>query len=69
VTTVPPVLHTVSVPSPCISVCRMNDAAPPLCEGCFRTLPEIAGWSRMHDGDKRQVWARIAQRTEEIPTP
>jgi uncharacterized protein len=47
----------------------MNDAAPPLCEGCFRTLPEIAGWSRMHDGDKRQVWARIAQRTEEIPTP
>ncbi|RZI70976.1 MAG: DUF1289 domain-containing protein [Variovorax sp.] len=69
VTTLPPALHTVSVPSPCISVCRMDDAVPPLCQGCFRTLLEIAGWSRMHDGDKRRVWARIAQRTEETTTP
>ena len=62
-------LHTVSVPSPCISVCRMNTAVPPLCEGCFRTLPEIAGWSRMQDGDKRQVWTRIVQRIEETAAP
>jgi predicted Fe-S protein YdhL (DUF1289 family) len=32
-----------AVPSPCISVCRM-DAATGLCEGCFRTLDEIAAW-------------------------
>ncbi|RZL92334.1 MAG: DUF1289 domain-containing protein [Variovorax sp.] len=62
-------MHTVSVPSPCISVCRMNDGEPPLCEGCFRTVPEIAAWSRMKDGDKQQVWTRIAQRTKEIPAP
>ena len=31
------------VPSPCISVCRM-DAVTGWCEGCFRTLDEIAGW-------------------------
>lgn len=66
---VPEPLHTVGVRSPCISVCRMTDATPPLCEGCFRTLPEIAGWSRMHDGDKRLIWARIVQRTEEAATP
>lgn len=52
------------VPSPCVSVCRMV-AATALCEGCFRTIPEIAGWSRMNDDDKRVVWARIEQRLVE----
>ena len=49
------------VPSPCISVCTMN-AASGLCEGCLRTLDEIAAWSGMPDEDKRQVWALIEQR-------
>jgi predicted Fe-S protein YdhL (DUF1289 family) len=52
------------VPSPCISVCRM-DAATGLCEGCLRTLDEIAAWGRMGDADKKQVWALIATRIEE----
>ncbi|MGL1834021.1 DUF1289 domain-containing protein [Rhodocyclaceae bacterium SMB388] len=33
-----------SIPSPCINICRMN-ADTGYCEGCFRTLDEIAGWS------------------------
>jgi hypothetical protein len=49
------------VPSPCVSVCRM-DAATELCEGCLRTLDEIAAWSRMSDEEKRVVWALIAKR-------
>lgn len=49
------------VPSPCVSVCRMN-ARNGLCEGCLRTLDEIAAWSRMDDDDKRVVWTLIAQR-------
>jgi predicted Fe-S protein YdhL (DUF1289 family) len=53
-----------SVPSPCVSVCRM-DAATDLCEGCFRTLDEIAAWGRMTEEDKREVWALIARR---LPT-
>jgi predicted Fe-S protein YdhL (DUF1289 family) len=48
-------------PSPCISVCRM-DAASGLCEGCFRTLDEIAAWSRLDESGKRAAWQRIAQR-------
>ena len=44
------------VPSPCVSICRM-DAATGRCEGCLRTLDEIAAWSRMDDGQKQQVWA------------
>jgi predicted Fe-S protein YdhL (DUF1289 family) len=51
------------VPSPCLSVCRM-DSATELCEGCLRTLDEVAAWGRMGDGEKREVWALIAKRTE-----
>lgn len=51
------------VPSPCISVCRM-DPASGLCQGCWRTLDEIAAWSSMRDEDKRVVWVRIAQRAQ-----
>jgi predicted Fe-S protein YdhL (DUF1289 family) len=49
------------VPSPCMSVCRM-DMDTGLCEGCLRTLDEIAAWGRMADEDKRAVWAQLAQR-------
>lgn len=49
------------VPSPCRSVCVM-DAASGLCQGCWRTLEEIAAWSALPDAGKRVVWARIAQR-------
>jgi predicted Fe-S protein YdhL (DUF1289 family) len=58
-----------NVPSPCLSVCRM-DAAGTLCIGCYRTLDEIALWSRADDATKRQIWAAIAQRLPpRTPTP
>jgi predicted Fe-S protein YdhL (DUF1289 family) len=47
--------------SPCIDVCRMNPASG-LCEGCFRTLEEIAAWSSMSGEEKRQALARIPAR-------
>ncbi len=53
-----------AVPSPCMSVCRM-DLDTGLCEGCLRTLDEIAAWGRMDDDDKRAVWAQVAQRLDE----
>lgn len=52
-----------SVPSPCISVCRM-DARSGWCEGCLRTIDEIAGWSVMDDEQKRRVWKLLPQRRE-----
>jgi len=52
-------------PSPCIGVCRMNDATG-WCDGCLRTIDEIAGWALLDDAAKRAVWqaidARHAQR-------
>lgn len=50
-----------ALPSPCTSVCRM-DAASGLCEGCLRTLDEIAGWGMMDDQGRRAVWAMIEER-------
>jgi uncharacterized protein len=50
-----------NVPSPCLSVCVM-DPQTEVCAGCWRTLEEIGGWSRISDEAKRQVWQRIQQR-------
>jgi len=49
------------VPSPCINVCRMNPQTQ-LCEGCFRTLDEIAAWSTLSDGEKSAVLAQLPSR-------
>ena len=54
------------VPSPCISICRMDDSRG-LCLGCFRTLDEIVQWGRAGDADKRAVWQLIAQRAGIAP--
>lgn len=56
------------VPSPCISVCRMSPATG-LCEGCRRTIDEIAAWSRMEDPEKRAVWALIDERRARLGMP
>ena len=49
------------VKSPCVNVCRM-DAATGWCEGCLRTLDEIAAWSVLSDEEKRTVKAGLAER-------
>lgn len=49
------------VPSPCINVCRMNDATG-LCDGCYRTLDEIACWSGYSREEKLAVRARLEAR-------
>ncbi len=49
------------VPSPCNNVCRMNPHTG-YCEGCFRTLDEIARWSGATPEEKRAVLARLEAR-------
>jgi uncharacterized protein len=53
------------IPSPCISVCKM-DARTGLCEGCLRTLDEIAAWSVLDDLAKRAVWKLLPRRREAL---
>ncbi|MCW5635661.1 MAG: DUF1289 domain-containing protein [Rubrivivax sp.] len=56
------------VPSPCVNVCRMDEASG-LCEGCLRTIDEIAAWGQLDDEAKRAVWVRLEQRRagHEVP--
>ena len=35
-----------------------------LCEGCLRTIDEIAAWSRMDDDEKRAVWILLEERRQ-----
>lgn len=53
------------VPSPCINVCKMN-AQTGLCEGCFRTIDEIAQWSTATEEAKRKIWEEIERRQEKL---
>jgi uncharacterized protein len=50
-----------AVPSPCINVCRMNPRTH-WCEGCLRTIDEIAAWSSLDDAAKREVWSELERR-------
>jgi hypothetical protein len=56
------------VPSPCVSICRM-DAAGVLCLGCYRTLDEIAAWSMLDADAKRAVLAALASRRAVAASP
>jgi predicted Fe-S protein YdhL (DUF1289 family) len=58
------------VPSPCVSVCKMDPrrgsaadrAAGGLCVGCLRTIDEIIEWSRASDVRKRAILVAVAER-------
>jgi uncharacterized protein len=51
------------VPSPCISVCQMDERTG-LCVGCARTIDEIAAWSTMSEDAKRAVWNLLEERRQ-----
>ena len=53
------------IASPCINVCRM-DAESGYCEGCRRTLDEIASWSIYTAAEKRAVLALLPARKKAL---
>ena len=57
-----------SLPSPCIDVCRM-DKASGLCDGCLRTIDEIAAWAAATDEQQRLILAAIAARRASLSPP
>jgi len=65
-----PPLPPRAVASPCNSVCRM-DPASGFCEGCQRTIDEIACWGTMSEERRRAVieelQRRRAARRESLP--
>lgn len=53
------------VPSPCVSLCKM-DVERQYCMGCLRTIDEIMAWSKADDAYKQSVWQEIARRKDTI---
>jgi len=49
------------VGSPCINVCKMDDARG-LCLGCMRTIDEIAAWSTLPDAARIAIWQTLPER-------
>jgi uncharacterized protein len=47
--------------TPCIKICVI-DPGTSLCEGCGRTLAEIAGWSRLAPAERRRIMAELPAR-------
>ena len=50
-----------AVASPCINICRMH-AGTGWCEGCARTIDEIAAWGRLDDATRQRVQDVLPQR-------
>jgi predicted Fe-S protein YdhL (DUF1289 family) len=44
--------------SPCIGVCRM-DGHTGWCEGCFRTIDEIAAWAVLDEAERGAIWDQL----------
>ncbi|WP_291989287.1 DUF1289 domain-containing protein [Candidatus Accumulibacter sp. ACC007] len=53
-----------SVASPCINVCKMDDDGG-FCLGCFRTIEEIAVWSRAPDEQRLRILVAVERRRVE----
>jgi predicted Fe-S protein YdhL (DUF1289 family) len=53
------------VPSPCTQVCRL-DPATGWCEGCLRTMEEIAAWGSIDDARRREIWKRLPARRQAL---
>jgi uncharacterized protein len=51
--------------TPCINVCLLDDETG-LCQGCGRTLDEIARWASMSDGERRRVMEALPARRQRL---
>ena len=50
----------VRVTSPCVNTCRID--ARGRCEGCARTLDEIARWTGMGEAERARVMRELPRR-------
>jgi predicted Fe-S protein YdhL (DUF1289 family) len=53
----------IPISSPCVKLCVV-DAQSGLCEGCGRTLAEIAAWGRMSEPTRLALMAALPDRME-----
>jgi uncharacterized protein len=52
--------------TPCIKVCVIEPQTG-LCQGCGRSLDEIARWATMTGDERRRIMAGLAERLQRPP--
>jgi uncharacterized protein len=57
------VLIVPALRSPCSNVCKMHEPTG-WCEGCARSIAEIAAWSKADDASRLSILARLPERRE-----
>ena len=53
------------IESPCVRICVVHPEAR-ICTGCYRTMDEIARWSRMAPQERREIMATLPDRAPEL---
>ena len=53
------------IPTPCVKVCVV-DGESGLCLGCFRTLAEVAAWSRFSEAEREAIMADLPRRPSRV---
>jgi len=48
--------------SPCINICKLDENK--ICIGCYRTLDEIANWTKYTDVQKQAVITQLQSRIQ-----
>ncbi len=61
-----------SIATPCVQICVI-DGESGLCLGCYRTLKEVAAWSRFTDEERGRLMIALPARRaridpEKLPT-
>lgn len=52
------------IPSPCISICAIDEATGQ-CKGCFRTTQEVGMWLYYSEDEKKALLLQLKQRAAE----
>ena len=53
------------IATPCVKVCVV-DGESGLCLGCFRTLAEVAAWSRLGETERETIMADLPRRPSRV---
>lgn len=61
----PPVWTRNEIESPCMQICVIHPAER-ICTGCYRTIEEIARWSRMEPEERRTIMQELPLRAPKL---
>ena len=53
------------VESPCVKLCVVHPEAR-ICVGCYRSIDEISGWSRLTPDQRRAIMAELPARASTL---